>query len=246
MAQRLDKALVERELVRSRTLAAKLIIEGCVRVNGQTAQKVSHSVETADVLDILPSDLTRFVSRAGHKLEGALRAFPAISVAGKRCLDAGASTGGFTQVLLEAGAANVAAVDVGHNQLAPQLRHDSRVTVFEGMNVRHLKPEEIGGQVEITVSDLSFISLTLVMQALAQATENGGDLLLMVKPQFEVGQHFIGAGGVVKDPAAHHLALEKVKTSAQEHGLVIRGQEPSPLPGQDGNREFFLWCSKKK
>lgn len=243
MAQRLDKALVEKSLVRSRTLAAKIIASGNVRVNGKTAVKSSYVVSESDVLEVVQSSLTRYVSRAGHKLAGALATFPEVEVKGNRCLDAGASTGGFTQVLLENGAEHVAAVDVGHDQLDSLLRKDERVAVFEGMNVRYLRPEDIGGQVDVTVSDLSFISLTLVMEALAKATKTGGDLVLMVKPQFEVGQHLIGAGGVVTDPRAHTLALEKVVSSAQSCGLTVRGQKASTLPGQDGNQEFFLWCT---
>lgn len=181
---RLDKYLVEAGFVSSRTLAAKLIAAGDVQVNGKAARKASMIVGPEDTLYVRQSELTEYVSRAGHKLAGALDAFPDIEVEGKRCLDAGASTGGFTDVLLRRGAAHVAAVDVGHGQLVDALREEPRVGVYEGLNVRYMKPEDIGGQVELTVSDLSFISLTLVMEALANATETGGDLVLMVKPQF--------------------------------------------------------------
>lgn len=244
MSLRLDKVLVERGLVSSRTLAAKLIAERNVKVNGKVALKNSQPVGEKDFCEVASSDLTRYVSRAGHKLAGALEAFPQIRLEGKRCLDAGASTGGFTQVLLERGAASVMAVDVGHDQLAPMLRDHPSVGVFEGLNVRYLKPDMIGGEVEVTVSDLSFISLTLVMDALARSTQHGGDLLLMVKPQFEVGKHFIGAGGVVNNPQAHQMALDKVCAAAEQAGLEVSGQQQSPLPGQDGNLEFFLWCKK--
>ena len=201
---RLDKYLVESGFVSSRTLAAKLIAAGDVQVNGKVARKASALVGPEDTLYVRQSELTEYVSRAGHKLVGALDAFPDIEVEGKRCLDAGASTGGFTDVLLRRGATHVAAVDVGHDQLVDALRQDPRVSVYEGLNVRYLKPEDIGGQVELTVSDLSFISLTLVMEALVNATETGGDLVLMVKPQFEVGKHRIGRGGVIltKTPPA--------------------------------------------
>ena len=198
---RLDKYLVEAGFVSSRTLAAKLIAAGDVQVNGKVARKASMLVGPEDTLYVRQSELTEYVSRAGHKLAGALDAFPEIEVEGKRCLDAGASTGGFTDVLLRRGAAHVAAVDVGHGQLVDTLREEPRVGVYEGLNVRYMKPEDIGGQVELTVSDLSFISLTLVMEALANATETGGDLVLMVKPQFEVGKHRIGRGGVVHEEA---------------------------------------------
>ena len=240
---RLDKYLVESGFVSSRTLAAKLIAAGDVQVNGKVARKASALVGPEDTLYVRQSELTEYVSRAGHKLVGALDAFPDIEVEGKRCLDAGASTGGFTDVLLRRGATHVAAVDVGHDQLVDALRQDPRVSVYEGLNVRYLKPEDIGGQVELTVSDLSFISLTLVMEALVNATETGGDLVLMAKPQFEVGKHRIGRGGVVYEEARRE-AVEKVQASAIGHGLRVMGMEPSPLPGQDGNVEYFLWCRK--
>lgn len=242
---RLDKYLVEAGFVSSRTLAAKLIAAGDVQVNGKAARKASRLVGPEDTLYVRQSELTEYVSRAGHKLAGALDAFPDIEVEGKRCLDAGASTGGFTDVLLRRGARHVAAVDVGHGQLVDALREDPRVGVYEGLNVRYLKPEDIGGQVELTVSDLSFISLTLVLEALANATETGGDLVLMVKPQFEVGKHRIGRGGVVYEESARREAVEKVQASAVSHGLRVMGMEPSPLPGQDGNVEYFLWCRKE-
>ena len=241
---RLDRELVARSLVTSRTLAAKLIAAGEVSVNGTPVTKSSFQVGESDRIEIADSELARYVSRAGHKLAGALAAFGEISVAGARCLDAGASTGGFTDVLLRSGAAEVAAVDVGHDQLVESLRNDPRVHVYEGMNVRYLTPTDIGGQVRLTVSDLSFISLTLVIPALAAATEAGGDLLLMVKPQFEVGPHQLGRGGVVRDEAVREKAVDRVAAVAAEHGLTVRGRQPSPLPGQDGNVEYFLWCTK--
>lgn len=240
---RLDRYLVEHELVRSRTLAAKLIGEGAVLINGKPQTKASYKVGEFELVEVVASELTAYVSRAGHKLAGALDAFPQIRVEGKTCLDAGASTGGFTDVLLKRGAASVAAVDVGHDQLVDELRADTRVQVYEGMNVRYMKPEDIGGRKEVIVSDLSFISLTLVMESLARAAAPGADLVLMVKPQFEVGPHKIGRGGVVTDPAAHREAVEKVETAARAQGLEVRGVQQSPLPGQDGNLEFFLWCS---
>ena len=133
---------------------------------------------------------------------------------------------------------------MGHNQLVQQLRDDARVSVYEGLNVRYLKPADIGGQVDVTVGDLSFISLTLVMRPLAEATVPGGDLLLMVKPQFEVGKHRIGKGGVVVDAQARAEAVQAVQNSAREGGLTVCATSPSPLPGQDGNKEYFLWCTK--
>ena len=230
---RLDKYLAHNRLATSRTLAAKLIAAGAVSLNGKPVRKAS--------LDVTPGDNVQ-VHRS--ELAGALNAFPQVQVSGKRCLDAGASTGGFTDVLLRAGAAHVAAVDVGHNQLVQQLRDDARVSVYEGLNVRYLKPADIGGQVDVTVGDLSFISLTLVMRPLAEATVPGGDLLLMVKPQFEVGKHRIGKGGVVVDAQARAEAVQAVQNSARECGLTVCATSPSPLPGQDGNKEYFLWCTK--
>lgn len=165
-------------------------------------------------------------------------------MAGKRCLDAGASTGGFTDVLLRRGAREVVAVDVGHDQLDPSLRADPRVRVLEGMNVRWMRPEDIGGPAELTVCDLSFISLTLVLEPLAAATVPGGDLVLMVKPQFEVGAERLARTGVVTSEQERARAVEAVAAAARAHGLSVRGRERSPLPGQDGNHEFFLWCRR--
>lgn len=241
---RLDQYMVLAGIARSRTLAAKLIEAGHISLNGKTAKKTSHKVREGDKVRVHRSELTEYVSRAGHKLAGALKAFPNITVEGKRCLDAGASTGGFTDVLLRRGASWVAAVDVGHDQLVPEIRNHPAVAVYEGMNVRHMSPEDIGGPVELTVSDLSFISLTKVVGPLAGATAPGGDLLLMVKPQFEVGTARIGKGGIVTDPAARAEAVARVRASAEAVGLEILGEETSPLPGQDGNVEFFLWCRK--
>lgn len=165
-------------------------------------------------------------------------------MAGRRCLDAGASTGGFTDVLLRAGAAEVVAVDVGYGQLAWPLRNDARVRVFERTNVRTLTPEAIGGPVELTVADLSFISLRLVLPALAGCTGADGDLALMVKPQFEVGKERVGAGGVVRDPALRAEAVLAVATAAAQLGLGLADVAASPLPGPSGNVEFFVWLRR--
>ncbi|OMH36901.1 TlyA family RNA methyltransferase [Tersicoccus sp. Bi-70] len=241
---RLDVELVVRGLARSRTHAARLVREGRVSVNGVAATKVALTTAPQDDLAVSAA-AEEYVSRAGHKLAGALRAFPDVAVAGRRCLDAGASTGGFTDVLLRAGAREVAAVDVGHDQLVPQLRADPRVRVVEGLNIRHLTPEDIGGPVQLTVADLSFISLRLVVEPLAAATEPGGDLVLMVKPQFEVGRSRLGKGGVVVSAADRRAAVDGVITAARDAGLTVRGEATSPLPGQDGNVEFFLWLGAR-
>lgn len=241
---RLDQYMVQAKIARSRTLAAKMVEGGHISVNGRTVTKPAQKLKEGDRVRVRRSELTEYVSRAGHKLAGALDAFPGITVAGKFCLDAGASTGGFTDVLLRRGASRVAAVDVGHDQLVEQIRNHPAVDVYEGMNVRHMSPDDIGGQVALTVSDLSFISLTKVVEPLAQATAAGGDLLLMVKPQFEVGPARIGKGGVVTDPEVRADAVASVRAAAQDAGLLVLGEQESPLPGQDGNVEFFLWCRK--
>ncbi|MDO5619495.1 TlyA family RNA methyltransferase [Kocuria sp.] len=240
-AARLDRVLVERGLARSRTQAAQWIGEGRVEVGGVVMTKGAVKVTADQMVAVRPSEGPEYVSRAGHKLAGALDAFTEISVADKRCLDAGASTGGFTDVLLRRGAGEVAAVDVGHGQLVDQLRRDPRVHVFEGVNVRHLDPASIGGPAELTVCDLSFISLTLVVEPLARATKPGGDLILMVKPQFEVGAERLGRTGVVTSEEQRREAVDGVLAAAERVGLVKRGELRSPLPGQDGNHEFFLW-----
>lgn len=245
MPVRLDQALVARGLARSRTHAAALIAEGKVTSAGKVLAKASLQVDDDRDLAVEHDEQDTYASRAGHKLAGALDAFPDVTVEGKRCLDAGASTGGFTDVLLRRGAASVVAVDVGHGQLVPHLRNDPRVTVHEGMNVRYMEPADIGGSAALTVADLSFISLTLVVQPLAQCTEPGGDLVLMVKPQFEIGKDRLGRTGVVTSERERRLAVEKVALAAFNAGLDLCGLAASPLPGQDGNVEYFLWIRRR-
>jgi 23S rRNA (cytidine1920-2'-O)/16S rRNA (cytidine1409-2'-O)-methyltransferase len=241
---RLDQALVSRGLARSRTHAARLIAEGKVSSGGEVLAKASLQVQDGAALDVAASGEDSYVSRAGHKLAGALDAFPAVQVEGQRCLDAGASTGGFTEVLLRRGADHVVAVDVGHGQLVPQIRNDARVSVHEGLNVRYMTAEEIGGPAALTVADLSFISLTLVVAPLAACTEPGGDLVLMVKPQFEIGKDRLGRTGVVTSERERRLAVGKVAAAAMDAGLELKGLASSPLPGQDGNVEYFLWMTR--
>jgi len=239
---RLDAELVRRKLARSREQAAQLVEAGRVQVRGTVARKVAAMVDPADPVLVTGEDpATEYVSRGGHKLAGALTGFPGLVVEGRRCLDAGASTGGFTDVLLRAGARQVVAVDVGYGQLAWPIRTDERVVVFERTNVRTLTPEAIGGPVELTVADLSFISLRLVLPALAACTEPAGDLALMVKPQFEVGKERVGAGGVVRDWRLRAEAVLDVAATAAELGLGVAGVTASPLPGPSGNVEFFVW-----
>lgn len=241
---RLDAELVRRGLARSREQAAAMVLAGRVEVRGVAARKAASMVDPADPVRVvgLPAD-EEYVSRGGHKLAGALAEFVPLGlrVSGRRCLDAGASTGGFTDVLLRSGAAEVVAADVGYGQLAWSLRNDPRVTAVDRQNVRSLRPEAIGGPVELTVADLSFISLRLVLPALVACTRPDGDLVPMVKPQFEVGKDRVGAKGVVREPGLRAEAVLAVAASAYELGLGVAGAAVSPLPGPAGNVEFFLW-----
>jgi 23S rRNA (cytidine1920-2'-O)/16S rRNA (cytidine1409-2'-O)-methyltransferase len=241
---RLDAELVRRGLARSREDAVALISEGRVLVSGRAAMKPATGVEAGTpVLVRTDPDQPRWVSRGAHKLLVALQALP-VEVAGRRALDAGASTGGFTEVLLSRGARQVVAVDVGYGELAWSLRTDDRVDVHERTNVRDLRPEAIGGPVDLLVADLSFISLRLVLPALTGCTTPGADLLPMVKPQFEVGRERLGAGGVVRDPALRADAVLTVARSAAALGWGTAGVVASPLPGPAGNVEFFLWLRR--
>jgi 23S rRNA (cytidine1920-2'-O)/16S rRNA (cytidine1409-2'-O)-methyltransferase len=240
---RLDAELVRRGLARSREQAAELVQAGRVTVAGQTATKPATAIEPATPVHVRENKgEPDYASRGGHKLAGALDAFTAVAVEQRRCLDAGASTGGFTDVLLRRGAREVVAVDVGYGQLAWALRTDPRVTVLDRTNVRELVPEAIGGPADLTVADLSFISLRLVLPALSRCT--GSDLVPMVKPQFEVGKDRVGAGGVVRDPALRAEAVTRVADTAAELGWGVAGVAPSPLPGPSGNVEFFLWLRR--
>lgn len=245
-AVRLDAELVRRGLARSRRRAADLIEAGRVEVAGAVATRPAQPVPPDADVAVTGADRPDYVSRAAHKLVGALDALAALapdapSPAGSRCLDAGASTGGFTQVLLERGAARVAAVDVGHGQLDPAIAADPRVDVHEGLNVRALRPEDVGGPVDLVVADLSFISLTVALPALLAATRPGGDLLVLVKPQFEVGRARLGSSGVVRSPELRREAVAAVADAALRLGAACRAVVPSPLPGPSGNREYFLW-----
>ena len=243
MKTRLDAELVRRELARSRDHAADLIESRSVLVNGIPATKPATQVD-AETSIVIDGNRDDFVSRGGHKLAGALDIFSTIGIEGKRCLDAGASTGGFTDVLLRRGAAHVVAVDVGYGQLAWELQQDSRVTVLDRTNIRHLTGEQVGQPVDLIVADLSFISLSLVLPALAAVSKSDADLVVMVKPQFEVGREKLGAGGVVRDPELRKSAVLDVAESAYEVGLGTMGIAASPLPGPAGNVEYFLWLKR--
>ena len=237
---RLDAELVRRGLARSREQAAALIGAGRVRVGGILAAKPATGVDPGASVTVAADGTDDYVSRGAHKLAGALDAF-ALDVAGRRALDAGASTGGFTDVLLRRGAAHIVAVDVGYGQLAWRLRTDERVTVHDRTNVRDFTSDLVGGPVDVVVADLSFISLTTVLPALHRVAAGDADHLLMVKPQFEAGRGNVGGGGVVRDPAVRAAAIRKVAAAAYELGLGARGVTASPLPGPSGNVEYFLW-----
>jgi 23S rRNA (cytidine1920-2'-O)/16S rRNA (cytidine1409-2'-O)-methyltransferase len=244
---RLDAELVRRGQARSREHAAELIATGRVKVAGVPATKPATAV-TMDVAIVVSDDPDRpdYVSRGGHKLAGALAVFGPLGlvVSGRRCLDAGASTGGFTDVLLRAGAAEVVTVDVGYGQLAWSLRSDERVRVHDRTNVRDLTPDLVGGPVDLVVGDLSFISLRLVLDALLGLLRPDGDLALMVKPQFEVGKDRVGKGGVVRDPGLRAEAVTRIAAEAAARGWGAEAVTTSPLPGPSGNVEYFLWLRR--
>jgi len=237
---RVDAELVRRGLARSRQQAAELISAGRVSIDGMPASKPATSVAITAALIVQDDGERSWVSRGAHKLIGALDTF-GIDVAGRRCLDAGASTGGFTEVLLDRGAREVVAVDVGYGQLAWSLRSDERVIVVERTNVRNLQPDAIGGPVDVVVADLSFISLATVLPALTACSSPDADIVPMVKPQFEVGKGQLGSGGVVHDPELRAAAVLAVAGRAAQLNWQTAGVTASPLPGPSGNVEYFLW-----
>jgi len=241
---RLDAELVRRGLARSREQAGELVAAGRVTVAGQPAAKAATQVSRDAPISIADTGEPGYVSRGGHKLAGALAVFgPAgLTVAGRACLDAGASTGGFTDVLLRAGAGHVVAADVGYGQLAWSLRTDPRVTVLDRVNVRTL--DQVTPVPGLVVADLSFISLTLVLPALVACAAPDADFVLLVKPQFEVGKGRVGAGGVVRDAADRADAVRTVAGAAGQLGLGVRGVTASPLPGPAGNVEYFVWLRR--
>lgn len=241
--RRLDAELVRRKIARSREQAVEWIKAGRVEVGGFTATKPATVVEPDVSIKVAEADGDDWASRGAHKLLGALEAFEpqGLTIAGKRALDAGASTGGFTDVLLRRGAREVVAVDVGYGQLVWRLQDDDRVTVLDRTNIRHLTPELMGGTAEMMVGDLSFISLELVLPAIAQCMTDGADLLPMVKPQFEVGKERLGSGGVVRSADLRAEVTLDVARFARSLGLSCRGAVASPLPGPSGNVEYFLW-----
>ncbi len=242
---RLDAELVRRGLARSRVQAADLIAAGQVLVAGQAAAKAATQVGQDAAITVRQAEAgPQYASRGGRKLAGALAAFGDLAVRGRRCLDAGASTGGFTDVLLRAGAAHVVAVDVGYGQLAWSLRSDPRVTVLDRLNVRALTPGQVAPPPGLVTADLSFISLVQVLPALAACAAPDADFLVLVKPQFEVGRGKVGAGGVVRDPELRAGAVTAVAQAALDLGLGVRDVTASPLPGPSGNVEYFLWLRR--
>jgi 23S rRNA (cytidine1920-2'-O)/16S rRNA (cytidine1409-2'-O)-methyltransferase len=246
--RRLDAELVRRGLARSRQHAGDLVTAGHVKIAGILAHKPATQVETGAAITVSgPDDAsTKYASRGATKLLGALEVFVprGLVVAGRRCLDAGASTGGFTDVLLRAGAQQVVAVDVGYGQLAWPLRNDPRVLVRDRTNVRDLTSRATDGPVGLVVADLSFISLRLALPALVAVTLPDADLVVMVKPQFEVGKDRLPSGGVVRDPLLRGQAVTEVADAAADLGLGARGVTASPLPGPAGNVEYFLWLHR--
>lgn len=237
--QRLDLLLVSRQLAESRELAQRLIIAGEVSVGGHPSTKPGLKVDENAL--IVVKNKPRYVSRGGLKMEGALNSFP-VTAENKVCLDIGASTGGFTDCLLQHGAIKVHAIDVGTNQLVWKLRQDPRVMVKEKFNARYMKLEDIGEQVDLIVSDVSFISLKKILPAAFPLLKEGGDALVLIKPQFELQPEDIGTGGIVRDPALHQRAVDSIRTFVTEElNRAWMGCEPSPITGTDGNREFLAW-----
>jgi len=243
--QRLDAELVRRALVESRTDAATAIDSARVQVNGAIADKPSRQVHAADAIVMLGPP-PRFVSRGGEKLDAALSEFD-LDVTALRVLDAGASTGGFTDCLLQRGAARVVALDVGHGQLHPRIRNDNRVTVLERVHVRDASPSLIGGRVQLATADLSFISLTRALDSLIACCEPGGDLVLLVKPQFEAGRVEVAKGrGVITDPEIHRRVQSEVTAELETRGCTVVAWMPSPLTGGEGNREFLVHATTER
>jgi 23S rRNA (cytidine1920-2'-O)/16S rRNA (cytidine1409-2'-O)-methyltransferase len=238
MKVRLDRLLVERGLAESREKAQALIMAGEVLVDRQKATKPGHSVASEAVVEVLARP--PYVSRGGLKLAGALQQFH-IDPTGMVCLDIGASTGGFTDVLLQSGAARVHAVDVGAGQLAWSIRTDPRVILHEGINARELTFDDIGERVNLAVCDVSFISVTLILPAIVPLLQPDGQMVILIKPQFEVGRGQVGKGGIVRDPALHQAACDRVRSAVRDLGFQTEIMD-SPILGAEGNKEFLLYA----
>ena len=238
MKTRLDRLLVERGLAESREKAQAMIMAGEVLVSGQKGAKPGQQVSEDSAVEVLARP--PYVSRGGLKLAAALREF-AIDVAGAVCVDIGSSTGGFTDALLQAGAARVHAVDVGAGQLDWKLRNDPRVVVHEGVNARTMLPDEIGEPADLLVCDVSFISVTLILPAIVPLLKPGGQMVILIKPQFEVGKGQVGKGGIVRDPELHQAACRRVEEAVKALGFGTSMMD-SPILGTEGNREFLLYA----
>lgn len=236
--KRLDLLLLDLNLASTRTKAQELITGGLVRVDGEVACRPGVKVDPKASIELLGEEHP-YVSRGGLKLEAALREFH-IEVKGRRALDVGQSTGGFTHCLLLAGADAVVGVEVGQGQLAPALRADARVTTLEKQDIRTLAPERIAPPFGLFVVDLSFISLTHVLPSLPAFLDPGAEGVVLVKPQFEVGPDRVGSGGIVRDAAAREDAVERIRRVSEQHALTVAGEIPSPVAGGDGNQEFLL------
>ena len=239
--ERLDKVLVDRGLVESRTRAQALILAGQVLVDEQRADKPGHAIERTAQIRI-KGETPRYAGRGGLKLEAALREFK-IDPVNKDCIDVGASTGGFTDCLLQHGAARVWAVDVGHNQLVWKLRQDTRVTVLEGVNARNLSPDLFPVRFGLATVDVSFISLDKILPALRACVTDQADCIALIKPQFEVGKGEVGKGGIVTDPAKHRRVLSEMVDTSRASGFFVIGLIESPILGGEGNREFLIHLS---
>jgi 23S rRNA (cytidine1920-2'-O)/16S rRNA (cytidine1409-2'-O)-methyltransferase len=243
MRNRLDKLLFERGLVPSRERAQALILAGRVLVNQQKVEKPGASVDEDVLLRVLGEE-QRYVSRGGFKLEAALDRWH-IDLTGRRCADIGTSTGGFTDCMLQHGAAGVVAVDTGYGQIAESLRRDPRVSLRERTNARYLKPGELGPGISFVSMDVSFISATLVLPGVLGAVRESGErrveAVILVKPQFEAGREHVGKGGIVSDPAAHQLAIDRVRAAVHDLGAAGSEVTESPIQGAKGNREFLLY-----
>lgn len=244
LRERIDKLLVDRALADSRTKAQALVMAGAVLVDEQQVRKPSELFPHNANIRIKADAVARYVSRGGTKLEAALREFK-IEVAGLACLDVGASTGGFTDCLLQHGARSVVALDVGHNQLDWRIRNDARVEVREGVNARYLKPDDFSEQFDLATVDASFISLTMILPAVAPLLTAGGRIIALIKPQFEVGKGEVGKGGIVKDPSLHHRVIQEINAAAESLGLKIGSVIESPIKGADGNVEFLALYSRQ-
>jgi 23S rRNA (cytidine1920-2'-O)/16S rRNA (cytidine1409-2'-O)-methyltransferase len=239
---RLDKIIVDRGMVQSRERARALIMEGKIFVDGTPVSKAGEQVSVEAQIDLKGEDL-KYVSRGGLKLEAAVKEF-SIPLKDKIAMDVGSSTGGFTDLMLQAGAKRVYCIDVGYGQLAWKLRQDPRIVLFERTNIRHLEKERIPDVIDIAVIDVSFISLSKVVPHILEFISDNGELVALIKPQFEVGKGEVGKGGIVKEEAKRTGVVERIRAEFESFGLHINGIIQSPITGQKGNIEYLIYCNK--